>query len=192
LNQFDYEYYGTATGGSETTLVDAVRETVYDVDFDGGDSDNPIEIGDTITGQVGAGTAKVLNIIYSTEMTGTIWYAELSGLQFVDDEEIQNTDSDSIIVNGTPAADTSELGFYEKGELEMLTGNNAGLRAEILSNTGDTITIFGKFPYPIANGDTYKIIPGCKYKSSICQNVYHNEANFAGFLYVPKIEETMM
>jgi len=50
LTRADYAYAGTATNGSRTTVTDSARGVVYKVAFDGGDSGNPIEIGDTISG----------------------------------------------------------------------------------------------------------------------------------------------
>jgi len=55
-----HKYEGTATGGTSITLIDTDRGSVYKVAFDGGDSSNAIEIGDTITGGVGAGTGVVV------------------------------------------------------------------------------------------------------------------------------------
>jgi len=189
LTKSDYEYSGTATGGSATTLIDTTRGSVYKVDFDGGDSSNPIEIGDSIEGQTGLGTAKIVNIVYLTATTGTIWYVEQSGAQFIDDEEIQNAGADSIIVNGMPAADTA---LYQKGELEMTSGDNAGLKVEVLSDSANTITIFGSFPYAVESGDTYKLYPGCDYKAETCDNTFNNSDNFSGFLHTPQYEETAM
>jgi len=50
LNRADYAYSGTATDGSQMTVIDSNRGVVYKVAFDNGDVNNPIEIGDTISG----------------------------------------------------------------------------------------------------------------------------------------------
>lgn len=50
LTRATYAYSGTATAGTRTTVTDANRGVVYKVAFDDGDVNNPIEIGDTISG----------------------------------------------------------------------------------------------------------------------------------------------
>ena len=45
LNQSDYEFTGTATGGSELTLEDSLIGTIYKVAFDNGDESNPLVSG---------------------------------------------------------------------------------------------------------------------------------------------------
>jgi len=74
----------------------------------------------------------------------------------------------------------------------MLTGDNAGHRRPILSDTGGTVTAMWAFPFEVSAGDTYTIYPGCDKKFSTCQNVYNNATNFRGFLGVPKVQETIM
>ncbi len=186
----NFEYSGTATGGTTTTLIDTTRGSTYKVNFDTGDSALPVEKGDTITGQGGAGTGVVVNIVYLTSTTGTIWYVEQAGVQFVDDEVLKNAGAggDEITLNGTPAADTE---LYIKGEVTFLTGDNAGQTAGVLSLSGNTTTIFGKLPNAVAAGDTYNLYPGCDYTSATCSNVYNIADEFAGFLHVPQIEETL-
>ena len=91
LVRANYAYAGTATDGSRTTLTDSNRGSVYLVAFDGGDSSNPIERGDTITGGDNGYTAVVVQIVYLTSTSGYIWYVELSDpANFDDDETLSN------------------------------------------------------------------------------------------------------
>lgn len=91
LTRANYAYAGTATDGSRTTLTDSNRGSVYLVAFDGGDSSNPIERGDTITGGDNGYTAVVVQIVYLTATSGYIWYVELSDpANFDDDETLSN------------------------------------------------------------------------------------------------------
>ena len=187
LTQSDYAYSGTATGGSRTTLEDTTAGIVYKVNFDGGDSSNLISRGDEITGQTGSGTAKVVQIVYLTSTSGTLWYVEQSGVQYIDDEEIQDGDTNSIIVSGTPAEDTT---FYELGEIEMLTGNNAGQIRPLYSSITNTRTVFWPFVNDVESGDTYKIYPGCnKDVVASCYAKFNNNLNWRGFAYTPKSED---
>lgn len=189
LIRTNYAYAGTATGGTTLTLVDTTRGIVYKIAFDNGDEDNPTEVGQTVTGGTGAGTAVILYIVYLTATTGYVWYVEQSGVQFVDDEVLTDGDTDTIIVNGTPAEDTS---FYEMGEIEITGGDNDGQRRPILSNSSNTITVLWPFPSAIVNSDTYNIYPGCDKRAITCKEKFDNNVHFRGFLYIPKIEETIM
>ena len=188
LTQANFLYSGTATGGTVSTLVDTTRGLVYSVAFDVGDEDNPIEVGDALSGGVGAGTGICVNIIYSTATTGTIWYAEQGGVQFVDDEVLTGG-GNVVTVNGTPAENTT---LYELGRLYVLTGNNAGQKRPVLSDGSNTLTVMWGFAEVMAAGDTYELYPGCDKTTDDCRDKFNNEVNFRGFLYTPRIQETIM
>lgn len=188
LNRADYAYSGTATGGSRTTLIDTNRGIVYKVDFDGGDENNPIGRGDTITGQTGGGNGKVIQIVYLTNSTGNLWYVEQSGNQFVNNEQLKNAGGDSIVCNGAPAEDKT---FYEMGELEILTGDNAGQKRPILANANNTVTVFWPFVNVIKNDDTYKIYPGCDKTAQTCKQRFGNDRNWRGFAFTSKAQERL-
>ena len=186
LIRSSYAYSGTATGGSATTLIDTNAGIVYKVDFDAGDSGNPIARSETITGGDNGYTAKIIQIVYLTATTGTIWYVELSNANNFNDNEVLSGGGDSLTVNGTPAADTT---FYEIGEIEMLTGDNEGECRPILSDSGSTRMVLWPFVSAIANGDTYKIYPGCDGLAATCKNKFDNKMKWRGFAYVPLTEE---
>ncbi len=74
---------------------------IYKVAFDAGDSSNPVEKGDALTGDdTTPGAAICCKIVYSAAATGTIWYSECTH-QFVDDEVITGG-GNTVTVNGTP------------------------------------------------------------------------------------------
>lgn len=175
LTRSDFAYSGTATGGSRTTLIDTTRGTVYKVIFD--DATGTLAKGDTITGSVGAGTGKIIQVVYATATTGWVWYVEQSGVQFVDDEVLASG-GDNVTANGAPVEDTT---FHELGEVEMLTGSNAGQRRPILSNSGSTVTVFWPFVSAIAATDTYKLYPGCDKRNVTCEEKFGNDPNWRGF-----------
>jgi hypothetical protein len=185
LTQSDFAYSGTATSGSTTTLLDTTRGTTYKIEFDGGDEDNPLAIGDTITGGVASGTAKIVQVVYVTASTGYLWYVEQSGTQFVDNE-VLSSGGNSVTVKGTPEEDTH---FYEQGEMEITGGDNDGQRKMIFIASTNEITILSPFPYAIEAGDTYKIYPGCDGQWETCKNKFGNLPNFFGFPGIPKSEE---
>ena len=186
LTRADFAYEGTATNGTDVTLIDSARGTVYKGTFD--NTTGTIVIGDTITGGNNAYTAVVIQIIYLTATTGFIWYVELSNSANFEDDEVLANGADNVTLNGVPVADST---FYQQGELEMTSGDNNGQRRPILKDSGNTITIVWPLVNDAAGGDTYKIYPGCDKRTTTCLNKFGNINNFRGFIYIPRIEETI-
>ncbi len=188
LTQTDNEYVGAATsdGGNNFTVNDTDL-VVYKTAFDGGDEDNPVAIGDSLSGDV-AGNGVCVGISYVTASTGFIWYVE-NTTQFVDDEVITGG-GNVVTVNGAPAEDTS---FYEQGEIEMTSGNNTGEKRMVILSSNGVVTNAVAFPSEVLSADTYKIYPGCDKRAlEACRNKFNNETNFSGFMYIPKVQETIM
>jgi len=134
-------------------------------------------------------TAKVVDITYLTPTSGYIWYVELSGENYEDDDVLDNGGGDEITVNGTPAADPA---FYEMGEVEMTSGLNNGQQRPVALDSAGTITVLWPFVNAVAMNDTYKLYPGCDLRGITCHHRFHNEDVFRGFLYVPRIEDAIM
>jgi len=133
-------------------------------------------------------TATVVNIVYLTATSGYIWYVNQTGAGFADNQLLVHEDN-LVVVNGTPEEDTT---YYELGELHITSGANNGQRRKILSNTASTITVMWAFPYAIVAGVAYAIYPGCDLTGAVCRDRFDNIDNFNGYVYVPKVEETMM
>ena len=136
---------------------------------------------------VGVAGGLVVQVIYLTPTTGTLWYVEQSGPQFVDNEVLVSG-GNSVTVNGTPAEDIT---YHQQGELQMTSGDNSGSRRPILSNSVNTITTMWPFVTAIVNGDTYNVYPGCDQTTDICLARFNNPDNFRGFPYIPRFEEAM-
>lgn len=186
LVQASYAYSGTASSGSRTTVVDTTAGILYKVNFDA--VTGTIARGDVITGGVGSGTGRVVQIVYLTATSGTLWYLEQSGVQFVDDEVLANG-GDNVTANGVPVVDEE---FYKNGEIEITSGDNDGQRRPIQSRSGSTITVKWPFVTAIVNTNTYKIYPGCDGRAAeTCYARFHNEPIWDGYSYVPKVEETI-
>jgi len=177
LTRANYTYAGTATGGSRTTVIDATRGTVYLATFDA--ATGTIARGETVTGGTGAGTGKVIQIVYDTATTGRLWYVEQSGVQFVNDE-ILSHGGHNVTLSAAPAQDTT---FHELGEIEMTNGLNSGQRRPVLSNSGSTVTLFWPFISVVAAGDTYNLYPGCDKRAVTCQQRFGNDRWWRGFPY---------
>jgi len=134
------------------------------------------------------GTAVVVAKSYVTASTGWIWYVELEGTQYVDDDVIEDSSGNTVVVNGTPAEDTT---CYALGEIEMTSGLNDGFRRMVILQDEETLVIVNAFPNEIQSGDTYNLYPGCGQSSDNCRDKFDNESNYTGYLHVPKPEEAM-
>lgn len=190
LAQSSFSYTGAATNGNRTMLIDSDRGIVYKAHFTGGDTANTIHKGELVTGGVGAGTAVVVNIMYEDDGTGRLWYCELNGTQFVDTETLLGSGGSSVAVSGSPSENTT---LYERGELRIRTGSNAGQRRPILTDQSWTTTAFWPFASIIRAGDSYSLYPGCDGRADeTCHSWFGNGTNFSGFLYIPRIEETLL
>ena len=187
LTQADYEYQGIVATGSNISFTDAIRGVVYKGIFDA--AVDTLAIGETITGSVNGYTAVIVQIVYLTASTGFIWYVELSNSANYDNDELLSSGGDSITLNGVPVVDSS---FYPQGEVKMLTGLNEGERRQIVKDVINEITLQWPFPNVLVAGDTYGIYPGCSKTTEACHNKFDNAENFRGFIYIPKIEETIM
>lgn len=85
------------------------------------------------------------------------------------------------------SARTEAADYFAAGTIEITSGDNAGLRPkEIKAYAADgTITIYESFHYPLAVGDTYTLIPGCRKRLEDCRDKWNNVVNFGGFSFVP-------
>lgn len=76
--------------------------------------------------------------------------------------------------------------YFTEGTIAFTTGDNAGLKPmEIKSYAADgTVTTHEAFHYPVAVGDAYTLIPGCRKRKADCIG-WSNIENFGGFSFVP-------
>lgn len=77
--------------------------------------------------------------------------------------------------------------YFGAGTIQFTSGANAGLKPlEIKNYAADgTIETFEPFHYPVAVGDAYSMIPGCRKRLSDCTAKWNNIINFGGFSFVP-------
>jgi uncharacterized phage protein (TIGR02218 family) len=76
--------------------------------------------------------------------------------------------------------------YFGNGTIAFTTGDNAGLKPiRIKSHAADgTIETHEAFHYPVAVGDAYTLIPGCRKRMEDCRDKWTNIANFGGFSFV--------
>lgn len=77
--------------------------------------------------------------------------------------------------------------YFGEGTIAFTTGANAGLKAiEIKTHAADgTLTTHAAFPYTVAVGDAYTLIPGCRRRQEDCRDKWSNIVNFGGFSFIP-------
>ncbi len=187
LIQADFEYQGTVATGDRISFTDSIRGTVYKGIFDS--AVDTLAIGETVTGSVNSYTAVIIQVVYTTVSTGFIWYVELSNSDNFENDELLSSGGDSVTLNGVPVSDSS---FYPQGEVKVNTGLNAGERRQIIKDIGNAVTLQWPFPNDLEVGDTYSIYPGCDKTTGACRDKFDNAENFRGYIYIPKVEETIM
>ena len=80
----------------------------------------------------------------------------------------------------TDSARPEADGFYQPGVIEWLTGANAGAQIEVYTFAADQFTLLLPMPYPIQNGDTYRVRQDCDKTFAMCKTRHSNTLNFRG------------
>lgn len=85
------------------------------------------------------------------------------------------------------SARTEAADYFGLGTVVFTSGQNSGLKPiEIKSYALDgTIETYEPFYYPVAVGDSYTLIPGCRKRLEDCSTKWNNIANFGGFSFIP-------
>ena len=78
--------------------------------------------------------------------------------------------------------------YFTYGQIEWLTGANAGQVLEIKGFTTAVVSMVLPPLNDVAVGDTFKITPGCDRTLDTCITRWNNVVNFRGEPYVPGIE----
>lgn len=82
-------------------------------------------------------------------------------------------------------------GYFDLGVVTFTSGLNTGQSRTVKLHVAGTLTVLSAFPFAVANGDTFGIVPGCDKKQSTCSAKFANLVNFRGMPYVP-VPETVM
>lgn len=87
---------------------------------------------------------------------------------------------------------TQATDYFAEGEIEWLTGANAGLFSKVKSHTNSTGAVLGLMmptPADIASGDTFTIIAGCRKRLlDDCKTKFDNVLNFQGEPHRPGVD----
>lgn len=88
-------------------------------------------------------------------------------------------------------AATQAAGYFSLGEIEWLTGANAGRKMEIKEFSNKQFTLVLPMPNAIAAGDTFKAVAGCDKTFATCVAKFNNAVNFRGEPYVPGMDKML-
>jgi uncharacterized phage protein (TIGR02218 family) len=86
---------------------------------------------------------------------------------------------------------TQAAGYFSGGEIQWLTGANAGRRMEIKEFSNTQFTLVLPMPNNVAVGDTYNAIAGCDKTIGTCASRFNNAVNFRGEPYVPGMDKML-
>lgn len=75
--------------------------------------------------------------------------------------------------------------LYERGMIRFLSGPNQGLETQILTNSGNALTLFLPLFYTPLVGDELELITGCNRKINICRDLYGNAYRNRSFFMLP-------
>jgi uncharacterized phage protein (TIGR02218 family) len=86
---------------------------------------------------------------------------------------------------------TQAAGYFSGGEVQWLTGANAGRRMEIKEFSNKQFTLVLPMPNNVAVGDTFNAIAGCDKTFNTCFTKFSNAVNFRGEPYVPGMDKML-
>ena len=99
---------------------------------------------------------------------------------------ITATTTNQILITNATAISTN----YVQGTMTGATGQNAGISRTVASGNGGTaLGLFKPFPYPVAIGDTFTVLPGCDHSTGTggCAG-RNNLKRYGGFVHIPPPE----
>ncbi len=86
---------------------------------------------------------------------------------------------------------TQAAGYFSGGEVQWLTGANAGRRMEVKEFANTQFTLALPMPNAVAATDTFKAIAGCDKTFNSCFSKFSNAVNFRGEPYVPGMDKML-
>lgn len=78
--------------------------------------------------------------------------------------------------------------LYDGGTVIGLTGPNTGYHRTVSRLVGGAVFVLDPYIFPVAIGDTFRLLPGCDHTLATCTETFDNLAHFGGFPYVPPPE----
>jgi uncharacterized phage protein (TIGR02218 family) len=90
----------------------------------------------------------------------------------------------------TDSARAEAGGWFAEGIFQILTGANAGFRQKVkIHEAGGAFQLSLPMPYPMAPGDNYSVIAGCRKRlEEDCIAKFNNPLNFQGEPHLPGLD----
>jgi hypothetical protein len=84
-------------------------------------------------------------------------------------------------------------GYFSQGYAIGLTGANTGIQRAIKTHNsgGGVLVAASSWPFAVAIGDTFTVVPGCDGTQSTCTNKFANVIHFRGQPYIPTANTVM-
>jgi uncharacterized phage protein (TIGR02218 family) len=79
-------------------------------------------------------------------------------------------------------------GYFDLGTLTFTGGANGGIQRTVKSHPGGLVTLLSPLPAPVANGDTFTVVPGCDGLQATCSAKFNNLSHFKGQPHIPQPE----
>lgn len=159
---FDIPVFASDPGSPNSTIFLAENPTMPD------GNGNQIEV-------LESGLSFTVTAANGAQQSGTM----LSGTQ----------NAEIITSLSEPAQNTG----FTLGAITMTSGQNAGISRTIRLHTPgtggapSTLTLLSPFPFAVAAGDGFTILPGCNRSLSACK-AFGNQVNFGGTPFIPAPE----
>ena len=96
---------------------------------------------------------------------------------------VQGGSTRSVIVCGVTGSAT-----YDLGEIDGVTGVNAGVRRTVKQHTAGQLVLSFPLPDAPAVGDTFTVYKGCDRTQATCSSRFPGQGRFKGFPLVPRQE----
>jgi len=78
-------------------------------------------------------------------------------------------------------------GYFLKGKLTILDGQNSGEVRTIRIHSGDGFSISHQLPFNVDSNDGFSLYPGCRKRFiADCVSKYNASSNFLGFPWIPR------
>ncbi len=78
--------------------------------------------------------------------------------------------------------------LFNQGTIAALSGANAGQTRTIAQLLDGTAYLLKAWLYPVAAGDTFRLLPGCDHTLATCRDTFGNLAHYGGFPFIPPPE----
>ena len=148
------------------------------------------------TGTYSGGTVDIINAASLNGATSYV-YALTSGVAPVHGQSITITgmgitaDNGTFIIGSSVPSSGGSTSFYTDGFVTFTGGINSGLSFQVKDWDGITLTLWTQLFAAPANGDPFKISPGCAHNVFDCKFKFNNLPNHRGFPTIPGMDSIL-